>query len=472
LPRVRGLHVLLAASLLAACATRADPIETGSAPADTTAPGGLDTPVSPQTEAGGDAPTSEEIILAALADVESFWAATYPEVYDAPYEPIAGGFWGYGPDTELPPCGEPGLTYDDVEGNAFYCGPGDLIAWDEVALTPQLYEEFGGFTLAIVMAHEFGHAIQARAGAFSPGIVAELQADCFAGAWTGAVEAGMAPSFELTLDDLDRAVAGFLELRDGIGVAAQDPLAHGTGFDRIGAFQEGFELGAAHCVEYPDMAERGELIVVEVPFTDPEDFERGGDLPLAEVFPLALEDLDNFWEVLFRELGEVWEPVSDVVVLDATTDSVECGTGSFAGDDLDGASFYCAPDDVIYIDHTSVIEPLYEIGDYAVATELARLHAYAAQERLGESENTLESNLAADCYAGIYASSGFLGNRGEDQRLFLSPGDLDEAVIAFLRTSDSGTTIESGGGTVGSAFQRFGAFRSGFTDGLDACGGL
>ena len=80
----------------------------------------------------------------------------------------------------------------------------------------------------------------------------------------------------------------------------------------------------------------------------------------------------------------------------------------------------------------NLVPALYDIGDYAVATELARQFAYAAQVRLGNLDNTLATNLQADCYAGVYASSGFSGNRGEDQKLVLSPGDLDEAVIAFL----------------------------------------
>ncbi len=33
-------------------------------------------------------------------------------------------------------------------------------------------------------------------------------------------------------------------------------------------------------------------------------------------------------------------------------------------------------------------------------------------------------------------------NRGEEQLLVLSPGDLDEAVIAFLLTSDSSAEVE------------------------------
>ena len=74
--------------------------------------------------------------------------------------------------------------------------------------------------------------------------------------------------------------------------------------------------------------------------------------------------------------------------------------------------------------------------------------------------------------AGLYAFSGFAGNRGEDQQLFLSPGDLDEAVIAFLLRSDAGEAVEAGDASVGTAFQRFDAYRSGFLEGTAACDAL
>src|SRR3546814_8990606 len=128
------------------------------------------------------------------------------------------------------------------------------------------------------------------------------------------------------------------------------------------------------------------------------------------------------------------------------------------GEDLVNASFYCIASDTIYIDGQNLVPTLYgEIGDYAVATELARQYAYAAQVRMGNEDNSLEANLQADCFAGLYASTGFLQNRGEDQPMVLSPGDLDEAVIAFLLMSPSADEVVESDTTVGTAFQRFDA---------------
>ena len=129
-----------------------------------------------------------------------------------------------------------------------------------------------------------------------------------------------------------------------------------------------------------------------------------------------------------------------------------CGRGS-------DTSFYCVDDDAILYDEAGLIPDLYQIGDYAVADALSKQYAYAAQVRLGITEDTLDADLQADCFSGIYASSGFLANR-ENQVLVLSPGDLDEAIIGFLAFGDSSN---------GTAFQRIDAFRTGFLQGFDGC---
>jgi predicted metalloprotease len=431
----------------------------------------VDDPIAPDTGLkGGDAPSSDQVVQAALRDVEAFWEREYEDVYDTAYEPLSGGFWAYGPDSEQPPCGDPAPAYEDIAENAFYCPSDDLIAWDNVNLVPGMYDTYGGFSVGIVFAHEFGHAIQTRAAVEGDTIMTELQADCFAGAWTKDVAEGRSKRFKLELDSLDKAIAGFLDLRDEVGGDASDPQAHGTGFDRIGAFTEGFGQGLDRCRDYPDLYDAGELVVVEVPFTDREDFERGGNLPLDQIVDLATEDLEQFWTVVFGELGQTWDPVDLVSPLDPETDEVTCGDETYRGDILVDASFYCVPSDTIYLDNSDLVPSLYEIGDYAVATELARQYAYAAQVRLGNEENTLATNLQADCYAGVYAYSGFSVNRGPDQILQLSPGDLDEAVIAFLLTSDSSAEAESDRSiSVGTAFDRFEAYRYGFLNGIRAC---
>ena len=103
--------------------------------------------------------------------------------------------------------------------------------------------------------------------------------------------------------------------------------------------------------------------------------------------------------------------MADLVPIDPGVAEVECGGETYSGDVLVNASFYCVDDDTIYIDDVNLIPALNEIGDYAVATEIARQYAFAAQVRLGIEESDLATNLHADCLTGVYASSGFLGDR-------------------------------------------------------------
>jgi hypothetical protein len=79
------------------------------------------------------------------------------------------------------------------------------------------------------------------------GIVRELQADCFAGAWSrhvqdqGLLEAG----------DLDEATLAVFSARDVPGTPWTDPQAHGSGFERTRAFTDGYESGPKACSPAP-----------------------------------------------------------------------------------------------------------------------------------------------------------------------------------------------------------------------------
>ena len=102
--------------------------------------------------------------------------------------------------TPIPGCGFPGNTsYQEVSDyGAFYCPDGDYMAYDdgELGVIYELAERFSPSVVAVVMAHEFGHAVQFRTDALDrdvPTIYTEQQADCFSGAWARRVWDGQAP---------------------------------------------------------------------------------------------------------------------------------------------------------------------------------------------------------------------------------------------------------------------------------------
>jgi predicted metalloprotease len=425
-----------------------------------TAGGTGDGPTAPQTS---DDPSA--VAQRAVDDVTEFWRDTYADVYGDQWVDLAG-FYPYGPDTEMPPCGPYQITYEEIADNAFYCPDDDIIAWDEGQLMPQLNQEFGAFTVAIVIAHEYGHAVQDRVGVPDRTVDLELQADCFAGAWTQRVADGEAQGFEQDDIDLDKTVAGMLSIRDVPGSDPNDPMAHGSGFDRVAAFQDGYENGPEQCASYadPDV----DRPTVELEF-DRTEASTGGDLPLEDdwdgqgsqgLLSLVEQDLNAYYAQLFDELGEQFTPVDDLVIVDSTA-SVSCGDDQLSADEIDYAAFYCVDDNTIVLG-AELIELLHQdIGDFAVASEIALLWAAAAQEQLGVEPGS-EAALQADCLTGSWGSWTYPdGTPPSSEVLRISGGDLDEGIMAFLAyaSEDSDTTV----------FDRSEALRTGFFDGYDAC---
>jgi hypothetical protein len=154
--------------------------------------------------------------------------------------------WGTGPtsicsyaptDTVQTRCGP------TLANNAMYCPLDDSVSFDENFLNDQ-YLRFGELAPVVILAHEWGHLLQARAGLrFDEGPRPkefELQADCYAGVFTFVASA-----------------RGVVSLVDAPGAAASlwtagdqtlpwfDPSAsiapHGRPDERVAAFTDGFQ---------------------------------------------------------------------------------------------------------------------------------------------------------------------------------------------------------------------------------------
>jgi predicted metalloprotease len=468
----RGVPVLAAVALVAggACAQEVDgnPLVAADGPLGPDLPG--EAPETPR-EIG-------EVIQAALIDIEAYWQETFPDVYGEEFEPLQGGYHPYGPDSPTPPCGSPPPSYDEIANNAFYCPEDDLIAWDQATLMPDLAEEFGPFTVGIVLAHEFGHAIQPRANVppDMPTLLFENQADCFAGAWTHWIAEGNSDRFAVDEETLDAAIAGLVSFADLPGTSGQDPMAHGAAFDRVGAFQEGWEQGPNRCAEYPDDPPPS----VEIPFSDPEEEASGGNLPLEDepgnpgLLTRVEQNLNVYYDLLFQDLGPDWTPVEDLIVSDGSED-VTCDGETLSDAELEYASLYCEQENVVVLDGEQLVPALEELGDFAVGAEIGRLYSRAAQLQLGVAGENQDASLQADCLTGVWAEANFptesgssplidrVGDAEEVGDIMLSPGDLDEAIIGFLTY---GETLQE---DIGTAFERTDALRAGFLDGLEGC---
>ena len=149
-------------------------------------------------------------------------------------------YWSHGQDV---PCGGEKLG----PANARYCGATDTISWDGRWIYGTLYRLGGEAAVAFLLAHEFGHLVQQRLRVdwdFATTIEAELNADCLAGAWLGAVDEEVA---SLTDEDFLALYGAVDDVADAPGTPWFDPTAHGNADQRGGALLFGGKHGPRAC---------------------------------------------------------------------------------------------------------------------------------------------------------------------------------------------------------------------------------
>jgi len=451
-----GAWALLRRSDGTANVSSADAPSLGSSETRTTV-GELPADVDRVVIKGGDpAASSQEVMKVAIADVDDYWKRTFPGVFTGDYATVKGGFFATN-DGQTAPCTE---GPDEVQGNAFYCPTKDLVAWDADGLVPYLATTYGPLGLGLVVAHEWGHAIQTRAGVEGPTVFLEQQADCFAGAWVADVRNDGNRYFRVDGNSLDLALAGFLELRDTPGSSAADPSAHGTAFDRIRAFQEGVDGGARACADYTvdNLAPK----LVEIQFTSQEDANSGGNLPLQESFDLTVTDLTDFWTTAWPEFGGTGSFAAPQLKIFSKGERPKCARSVGLSDEV----FYCPSGKFLAVQDDGLVVKVHDkIGDFALGEVLGSGYSLSALDQLGRlGKPSAATTRTADCLAGVWSASVFGQNRTNAQ-LQLSPGDLDEAVAALLTTAD-----QRKGSVTGTGAERVSAYRSGFMDGQTACG--
>jgi predicted metalloprotease len=409
----------------------------------------------------------DAIMKLAAKEVEDFWKVEFPKTFGGKaYEPISGGLIPYGPDTNPEPgCGGP-ATYDEIKQNAFYCPEGDFVAWDTVALTDPLLDKFGSFTLGLVMAHELGHGVQARAGIFdNPKLTTfdtEQQADCFAGAWAKTAKTDDKDSFDVSDKELDQALSGFLVLSDAVGTPTQDPNAHGSGFQRVEAFQDGYQDGTKQCKTY----DKGS------PNQDEGQFDAAdptGDVSVGELLDILPKDLDKYWKVVGPEVGADW---TDAKVQKAA-DFKTCEGKKL--DISDGAlPRYCKKEDIVLVDDKVLLPQADEtFGDGAAGLFIIEAYTTRVQVLAGELDKAQTGGLQNDCLTGAYLASLVkpdtvdVGDASDNEkRPALSAGDLDEVLKGFLFIG-ANTEQEASSDPGPSAFRRVDALRQGFRGALN-----
>lgn len=458
--RTRPALVLLVPLLLAvaACTTTVAGTPTNGDSVVNDEPGnGVDPKFVHNTD-GGDI---DRLAATVVTDVQQYWTETFPTTFDRHWTQLEGGY--YSVDTasataKAPPCAR---RASDVEGNAFYCPTEDVIAWDRAALLPVLKEKFGEAAVMFVLAHEMGHAVQRRTGLTVakqqanpdeyPTILIESQADCYAGSFVRWVTEGKADHLKISKDRLDNAMEALVMFRDPVGTEQSDDGAHGDAFDRVSAFQDGYDQGVGLCkdmtVENRTFTQRG--------FLNADDAERGGNLEFEQLLSTIAPDLTTSYNTMVTGLGKQWT-APQVKTADTNPD---CGKAD------QGPAAFCADNNEIDVSTSGELPKLHkDIGDFATGTILASRFSLAALKADGKPLEGEEAQRAVLCVTGAYTGSLLTRQQG----FALSPGDLDEAIQVLLKYDYAGRDLS--GQAVKTGFDRVSLFRTGALQGIKACG--
>jgi predicted metalloprotease len=417
----------------------------------------------------------DAFVAAALVDIERWIAGFFPSVHGVEFTPLEGGVYPVYPGrTDLPSCSGTSTRADDVtDYGAFYCPVDDFIVYDDAegGILGELSEEYGPVALGVVLAHEHAHAIQDRTGDLDRGlatIVLEQHADCIAGAWAGRAAAGASDLIRLGEADVRGALITMVAVRDPVGVDQFSPGGHGSAFDRVGAFQEGFRDGPGRCAELLDEP----LPLMPNQFQTLTDRANDGDLPFGygdgQIVALVVDALNEYWSDALGRAALGFSPLQVIPVRNITEPAQLPCTGRATV--VVAGLVVCSADSTVHLDDT-VARGLYDDpidgrADFAVGYLLALAWSDVGQELLGSSLQGVERALANDCLAGAWANDldpRRLPRPGEaEHRATLSPGDLDEAVLAAIEIAGN----SSGTGT---AFDKVDAFRAGVLGGIEAC---
>jgi len=205
--------------------------------------------------------TMEQFLTAVTKDVDSYWTKTF-KASGLP-EPRVGSKWIPAGQTAASACGDADGTLGDSA--AAYC-PGDDTIYISEKFATDIYDgaldralpgssrgygkTIGDFSVAYIVAHEYGHEVQDELGLFDqsdgqiPTMAFELQADCYAGTWANSAY----QQKRLDDGDVQEALDAALAVGD---FDTSNPGHHGTPQQRADAWNSGFESGdPSACSDY------------------------------------------------------------------------------------------------------------------------------------------------------------------------------------------------------------------------------
>lgn len=437
-----------------------DPQRAGGLPA-------RDGPSGPRSDApppvsvaeNSDGGPVDQLVLRAVDDLEDFWSQNWEGALTGTYSPVSR-LVSY--DASDP--ASPAVCGNDLYelSNAFYCFGDDVMAWDRGQFIPGAAQYFGDMGVVGVIAHEFGHAVQAKAHLVeksTPVLVKEQQADCFAGVYLHWVAAGKSPRFDLsTGDGLNHVLAGAIYIRDPLMTQEEAILtgdAHGSALDRISAFQIGFAGNADQCAAI-DMAEITERQGDLPKFLSYDSY---GD-PSASDSPIDEQLLSGLMDTLTR----IYQP--------ASPPSLNLEMASCPDAQTVSPASYCPSTNTVNVNLPTLRalgtpkaedQGVLLQGDNTALSIVTSRYALALQKERGDPLDTAITALRTACLTGV--AQGRMAEPGGT--LTLSAGDTDEAISGLLTNGLAASDVN--GVTAPAGFTRILAYRSGLGGDAETC---
>jgi hypothetical protein len=204
--------------------------------------------------------------------------------------------------------------------------------------------------------------------------------------------------------------------------------------------------------------------------------------PQVDFVRAVLGETEDVWGAYFSNMGKTYRRPHLVLFSDQVSSA--CGFASAAA-----GPFYCPGDERVYIDlsfYRELADKFGAPGDFARAYVIAHevghhvqnllgitnqaSEAEQAAGRVGSNHVSVEVELQADCFAGVWAS------QANQARKILEPGDLESGLAAASSVGDD-TLQKRATGTVvpdsfthGTSAQRVKWFKRGFGSGdISSC---
>ncbi|OBK29813.1 peptidase [Mycobacterium asiaticum] len=411
----------------------------------------------------------DHLALLSLNDIEDFWQQNWPAAAKKPFKAVSTVV-SY--DSSDP--SSPIVCRTKTAGaiNAAYVFSCNLVEWDRGQLFPAAKKFFGDMAVVGILAHEFGHALQVNGGLVNtrttPTLVMEQQADCFAGVYLRWVAEGHSSRFTLSTGDaLSHVIAGMLKISDPImteeDYEQSEDSAHGSGFDRVSAFQMGFNSGSGTCakIDTDEIKKRR----AGLPVALQEEASGGAD-------PGEVTINEDTVGTLVEILNKIFSPKSPPTLSFASSSCSDAKPTR-------GAS-YCPATNTVVADLAALQEigkpggrkgmtdPQMLQGDNTALSIVVSRYVLALQHERNLPLDTAVAASRTACLTGA-AQRGMtqVVSIPSGKQLVLTAGDLDKAVIGLLVNGVAASDVN--GENMPAGFTRTIAFRGGVLDNVDEC---